>query len=129
MNQLEHTISSTALAIVKSQKAKGKKTESDYRSFCESFPTLLRTAGLAQTVAFLRAKKGDTHGEMADNLEQHFRALNILPPDKAQGLLELLTGRQTISGAQYRFYSQIAARVAQWHKRLAQALLEKETKQ
>ncbi len=120
---LEQTISKTALDIVKGHQ--NVETSGEYRSFCEGFPTLLRTAGLAQTVAFLKAKGGSTHGEMAANLETHFRELGILSKDKKSGLFELLTTPSTCSTSQYRFYSQIAARIAHWHKRLAQALLEK----
>jgi CRISPR type III-B/RAMP module-associated protein Cmr5 len=113
---IERQISHLALTLVKTTPT------GEYRSFCESFPTLLRTAGLAQTVAFLRAKGGSPHGDLYGHLNSHFEKLNLL--STGQTLLDLVIDPKT-GTSQYRFYSQVALRVAYWHKRLAQALLEK----
>ena len=113
---IERQISNLALQLVK------QRPTAEYRTFCEGFPTLLRTAGLAQTVAFLRAKGGSPHGDLYAHLNEHFAKLNLLA-DK-QGLLDLVVDSRTET-SQYRLYSQIALRVAYWHKRLAQALVEK----
>jgi CRISPR/Cas system CMR-associated protein Cmr5 small subunit len=107
---LERQISGLALELVKTKQASGG---SEYRSFCEGFPTLLRSAGLAQTLAFLKAKGGCPHGDVYSHLEKHF-----------EGLLATVTDPRTLT-PQYRLYSQLALRMAFWHKRLAQALLEK----
>jgi CRISPR type III-B/RAMP module-associated protein Cmr5 len=113
---IERQISHLALTLVR------KSSSGDYRSFCEGFPNLLRTAGLAQTVAFLKAKGGSPHGDLYGHLNAHFEKLNLL--SAGQNLLELVVDPRT-EISQYRFYSQVALRVAYWHKRLAQALIEK----
>jgi CRISPR type III-B/RAMP module-associated protein Cmr5 len=117
---LERQISTLALALVKDKR--GPKA-GEYRSFCEGFPTLLRTAGLAQTLAFLRAKGGSPCGDVYEHLCAHFEGLELTSADG--GLLETVIDTQRTQTSQYRFYSQVALRVAYWHKRLAQALLEK----
>ncbi len=113
---LERKISEKALHLVKGQSA-------EYRSHMEGLPALLRSAGLAQTVAFLKAK-GGVQGEIHDHIQAHFRDLNFLGKE-APTLIELVTNARTSTTAQYRLHSQIALRVAFWHKRLAQALIEK----
>jgi len=92
--------------------------ESEYRALCESFPILLRTAGLVQSVAFLKAKKEHPHGTLAGHLEIQMRGIELLPAGK--DLVEIAATR---NAAEYRLYSQMAARVAYWHKRMAQAYL------
>ena len=62
---LEHKISKTALDLVK--KRLGAEA-SEYRSFCEGFPTMLRTSGLAQTLAS-RPKDATTIASVIEALE------------------------------------------------------------
>jgi CRISPR/Cas system CMR-associated protein Cmr5 small subunit len=116
---LEQQISKLALDLVK---RKHGSAGGEYRSFCEGFPALLRTAGLAQTLAFLSAKGGSPHGDLSADLQSHFEGLQLVPPGRS--LLEVVIDPRTET-AQYRFFSQVALRVAFWHKRLCQALLEK----
>lgn len=117
---MEREISGRAMTLVEAQKARGG---GEYRSFCEGFPALLRRAGLAQTVAFLKGKGGSPHGDVYDHLEAQFRGLQMLGDQES--LMATVATPDKCGAAQYRLYSQIAMRVAQWHKRMAQALLEK----
>lgn len=118
---LEHKISQKALELVKSL---GADNASEYRSFCEGFPALLRSAGLAQTVAFLSAKAGHPHGDLYRHIEEQFRGLDVIK-DKNTSLLELVAGSGAAQVQQYRLYSQLALRIAYWHKRLAQSMIAK----
>jgi CRISPR type III-B/RAMP module-associated protein Cmr5 len=100
--------------------------ETSYRSLCESFPILLRGAGLAQTVSYLKAKsKKEEYGALHDHLEQQFRGLGLLE----KGALSEKVADPGMSHGDYRLYSQIAMQAALWHKRLAQALLRKKDEQ
>jgi CRISPR/Cas system CMR-associated protein Cmr5 small subunit len=114
---LERQISQKAIELVKAQST---SHAAEYRSFCERLPTLLRTAGLAQTLAFLRAKGGRTHGDVYQHMQEQFVNLDLPAGD---GLLDMVVSPAT-GTPQYRFYSQVALRIAFWHKRLAQALLK-----
>ena len=55
---IERRIAGKAKELVAGQKQPGHEheNESAYRALCEGFPILLRGAGLAQTVAYLKAK-------------------------------------------------------------------------
>ena len=114
---LERQISEKAITLVKAQST---SHPAEYRSLCERLPTLLRTAGLAQMLAFLRAKGGHPHGDVYQHMQEQFSNLGI-PVDG--GLFDMVVSPRTDT-SQYRFYSRVAARIAFWHKRLAQALLK-----
>jgi len=59
---IERRIAGKARELVSGQEEKNDaehKSETSYRSLCESLPILLRTAGLAQTAVFLKAKSAE----------------------------------------------------------------------
>jgi len=114
---LERRISERAIQLVKAQST---ADTAEYRAFCQKLPTMLRTAGLAQTLAFLRAKGGHPHSDVYQHIQEQFVGLGL---PAGGGLLDLIVGPNT-GNAQYRFYSQVALRIAFWHKRLSQALLK-----
>ncbi len=109
---IERTIAAKARELVSTQ-------QSEYRSACESLPMLLRTAGLAQTAAFLKGKS-ETQKTLYNHLEVQIRALGLLKPE------ETLIAKSTdpaLAMPQYRLLVEITMLVAFWHKRMAQALL------
>jgi CRISPR type III-B/RAMP module-associated protein Cmr5 len=118
---MERRIAIKAQDLVKSQCGR-LDHEADYRSFAEGLPALLRTAGLAQTLSFLRAKNCEPHSSVYANLEEHFRDLCLLGRDKS--LVEMTLDPTAMPAAQYRLYSRLSLRMAFWHRRLAQALLK-----
>ncbi|MGA9623024.1 MAG: type III-B CRISPR module-associated protein Cmr5 [Bryobacteraceae bacterium] len=126
---IERRIAGRAKELVSGQVQKDAKheAESKYRALCESFPILLRSAGLAQTVAFLRAKgpgegsRANEYSALYGDLEKQFRDIGFLGEE---ALSERAAGAK-LSQADYRLYSEIAMKAALWHKRLAQALLRK----
>jgi CRISPR type III-B/RAMP module-associated protein Cmr5 len=104
--------------------------ETAYRALCESFPALLRSAGLVQAVAYLEAKgkgKDNEYSALLDHFQQHFRGLKLLDAEKQEELPAKITS-ENLSMPQYRYYSAIAFKVGHWHKRLAQALLRQREK-
>ena len=86
-----------------------------------------RSAGLAQTVAFLRAKgkgegsKANEYSALYGDLEKQFRNVGFL---ENEALSERAADAK-LSQSDYRLLSEIAMKAALWHKRLAQALLRK----
>ncbi len=121
---LERKIAGKARDLVEGQKQPSDPkhdSETSYRSVCESLPILLRTAGLAQTAAFLKAKQ-DAQGKVYEHLESQLRDLGFL------GGHENLITKATdpgLSMPHYRLLFEMAMTVAFWHKRMAQALLRK----
>ena len=120
-------IAGTARDLVKKQITAANKhaEESAYRSLCEGLPVLLRTAGLARTVAFLDAKGGE-HAVVLEHIRMQLQGAGIYSDAKTRSLNlgEWITTGQR-SAAEYRHVSTLALRIAFWHKRLAQALLRK----
>jgi CRISPR type III-B/RAMP module-associated protein Cmr5 len=113
----ESKMAELAGALVKSQKLPDQ--EADYRALCESFPMLLRTCGLVQTLAFMDARKErPQYAALRGHLEQQFVGLGLLKEG------ESLSARLRVR-SEYRMYTQLALRIAYWHKILAQALLDK----
>ncbi len=125
---VEQSIAGKARELVQSQRQEGDpahEKETAYRALCESFPALLRSAGLVQAVAYLEAKgngKVNEYTVLLDHFQQQFAALKLLDPDKDEELAAKITS-ENLSMPQYRYYSALAFKVGYWHKRLAQALL------
>jgi CRISPR type III-B/RAMP module-associated protein Cmr5 len=134
---LERKIAGNARDLVEAQVEKDAKHENEtaYRSLCESLPILLRTAGLAQTATFLRAKsdpnlkakaapnaKKDEHALVYRHLEGQLKELGLLS-DK-ETLINKATDPE-LKMPQYRLLFELSMTVAYWHKRMAQALLRK----
>jgi len=127
---IERTIAGKAKELVEQRKEETERheNESEYRALCESFPILLRSAGLAQSVAFLRAKGAEnrkakeknSYAHLYDHLQQQFRNLQFL--SGAEALSERAASPQ-LAASEYRLYTEIAMRIALWHKRMAQAML------
>ena len=123
---LENIIATQAQQLVSEEQehSADHPAETKYRSLCEGFPIMLRTFGLAQTLAFLRPndtqkpEKRKEHGRLYDDLELQFTQLGLITP--GQELSSVVT---SLDLRRYRLYSQLALRIAFWHKRLAQALL------
>jgi CRISPR-associated protein Cmr5 len=99
-------MASKAFTCVKQRK--GSKAESDYARFAKKFPALLHSCGLAQALAFAKAKKED--GYLSD--------LNDVSEDKD------LQGRAHESDlSDYMRLSRLALEAASWLKRYAEAML------
>jgi CRISPR type III-B/RAMP module-associated protein Cmr5 len=126
----ERTISSLALKLtdeIKATYANNSDAQSDYRSFSQSFPILLRSAGLNQTLAFLKGKDKELHRSVYAHYEAHFRALKLLEANSS--LLELSGDATKLPAGTYRLYNRIALQIAYWHKRFAEARLPKRKKE
>ena len=115
---IERQIAGKAKDLVSAHSGDAKASE--YRALCESFPMLLRSAGLAQTMAFLRVK----HEVFYKDLQEQFRNLGMLGQEE----LSEKAADPRLSLAEYRLYSEVAMHAALWHKRMAQAVLKKKEK-
>jgi len=123
---LDRDIARLAAELVRAQKQEGDpkhETESTYRAECESLPVLLRTAGLTRAVTYLKAK-GAERNTLYEHLQAQLQSLGIYTKDRKLDLIELVTS--PAGGVRmYQHYSSLAMRIAYWHKRMAQALLNK----
>jgi CRISPR type III-B/RAMP module-associated protein Cmr5 len=123
---LEQKIAVKALELVGGLRESGdapSSAETEYRSQVEGLPAMLRSCGLARTLAFLKAR-GDAQKRIASHLEDQFRHSGIIGAES--DLQKQLT---RCSLGEYRVYARLALLVAIWHKRIAQAQLRRESHQ
>lgn len=98
-----------------------KVIRKDYGSVANNAPTLIRTAGLLQALAFYEAKGKEHHVLLLQNLETELRELGILPGDAA--LRSFVMNCDLVA---YMRLTQEVLALCQWHKRFAQSVLKVE---
>ena len=91
------------------------KAEKNYPKLAKKFPALAHNCGLAQAIAFVRAKEGNT-GTMYLN---HLSSVMDGPKN------DLDERSREASLSEYQLLSQEAIEAATWLKRYAEALLDK----
>jgi len=92
-----------------------EKERDKYTSFAGSFPSLVHACGLAQAVAFARAKN---HGQYLDDLAAVLRAAGHSEAPSAEAL-EQVTREHPVPA--YVRLSRNALRAASWLKRYVEA--------
>ncbi len=96
------------------------KAEKNYPKLARKFPALAHNCGLAQAIAFVRAKEGNT-GTMYLN---HLSSVMDGPKnDLDERSLDERSREASLS--EYQLLSQEAIEAATWLKRYAEALLDK----
>lgn len=90
----------------------------EYRSFSRSFPSLVHACGLAQTIAFARAKK---HDDYLLDLSSVLNAAGYLDPGTVDNLETKSIGEPV---SQYIHLCRNALHAANWIKRYVEALEE-----
>ena len=118
-DRIQHNVATVAAESVDEMKQLPEAKAAEYKSFCEGFPILLRTAGLLQTLLFLDAKKDHPHGALLKHLKRQFHTLGLI--DKLD--VDLATKVAALGTAEYMAWTRMADKIAYWHKRFAQALL------
>lgn len=108
-----------AVSEVKNQSQEDQKK---HAALARRLPALIRSSGLGQTLAFLRAKKGKEH----DWIRNHLSAwvLSQLPQKSSHGdLLDWILQKETDQRS-YRYATQEALAYLQWLKRFAESELK-----
>jgi CRISPR-associated protein Cmr5 len=109
---------------------RNRKEQKQYGSMAHKLPVLIRSAGLAQALAFVAAtvKRGrdendvegtkwTPQGQLLDDLAQML---------ELEGAEELLTQSRNVSLDEYMFLTQNALAALLWYKRYAQSVLDVE---
>lgn len=117
-DRLQHQIAANAAAFVTEIRKGAGTPATEYKAFCEGFPTLLRSAGLLQTLLFLEAKKAHPHGTLLKHLKEQFQSLGMA--GSGSDLSITVAGLGT---AEYMTWTRMADKIAYWNKRFCQALL------
>jgi len=103
-----------SLHLVRAQK--DTSTVAEYGRACLKFPVLVRTAGLCQTVAFYRSRKG-AHLTYVSDLATQLESAGLI---KNRDLLAALT---TEDVATYMLLTREALAIGNWMRRFAQSEL------
>ena len=95
-----------------------------YRTLSKKAGSLVRNAGLMQTLAFFQARaKGEPqHRMFYENLEQELVSLRIMPRNNP-GLIEYV---RNCPVPEYMYLTREVLHLVNWHKRLAETLITKE---
>lgn len=98
-------------------KREAKPYQESYGSMAHKLPVLIRSAGLAQAIAFVESRGKDPHKKLLDHL--------------AQTILENNSNRHTLSEqsraaqlAAYAWLTHEAVAALEWYKRFAQSVLD-----
>jgi len=94
------------------------RPEKEYASFAREFPTLVHSCGLAQALAFARAK-GERHKKYADDLAKVLTAAGHQHAGTAKELSNRIREDSSVTG--YIRLSRDALAAAVWLKRYVEA--------
>lgn len=106
---------SQKMAQIAYQRIDIRKPDREFAAFARSFPSLIHACGLAQAVAFARAKK---RGEYLDDLAAVLNAIGLCEAVSADGL-ERATREHSVQA--YVRLSRNALQAAGWLKRYIEA--------
>ncbi len=94
----------------------------DYGTLALTAPTLIRTSGLVQTLAFYKAKGKEHHEQFINHLNQELKSINMLPENA--DLFDFVINCNLV---EYMRLTYETLALCQWHKRFAQSVLKAET--
>jgi CRISPR-associated protein Cmr5 len=117
MQTRDQKYAATVYAQVQEIAGMPQDKQKKYGSMAHKLPVLIRTAGLAQALAFVEAR-GDQ--EMQKGLLLEHLALAIGKENRA----ELLEGTRTTELAMYMRLTQAVLAALLWYKRFAQSVLD-----
>ena len=106
----------------KIQAVKNKQYQKDYGSLARKMPTYIQVNGLAQTLAFLKAKGKEHHSKIFEDLSEWVCQMPQL--DKFNG--DLLVRILDMDSQIYRITTNESLAFLQWLKRFAEAEVEEE---
>jgi CRISPR-associated protein Cmr5 len=109
-----------ALAEVKEALRDGTLKQSEYKSYCKKFPSMVQANGLAAAVAFINEKNG-TYKYLYDHTEKWLRVRGHCPQDT-----NLLEYACSLESAQYRVVTKEVLALFNWIRRFASGLIEGE---
>jgi CRISPR-associated protein Cmr5 len=101
----------------------GRKLEKEYLSFAREFPMLVHACGLAQALAFARAKS-EHHKHYADDLARVLTSAGHSQAGTAKELAHRI--RDELDVTQYIRISRDALAAAMWLKRSVEAMRDEE---
>jgi len=99
-----------------------KALSKDYGALALSAPTLIRTSGLVQTLAFYQAKGKPHHVKFINHLNQELKTINLLHENA-----DIFNFVINCDLTAYMRLTYETLALCQWHKRFSQSVLKAES--
>lgn len=99
------------------------ETSKKYKSLCKRAGGIFRTVGLIQFMAFIEAKsaKEDNYKILAEHLRRELKELNLVQDYSPLKFMEAI---REMSLPAYMHISRSVLQLLQWHKRIAEIMIE-----
>lgn len=98
---------------------KGDEYMNSYGSMAHKLPVLIRSAGLAQALAFVEARGKPAHKHLLDHLAEV-----VLKKVEAKGAELARKSRETENLGEYMYLTHESMAALVWYKRFAQSVLD-----
>jgi CRISPR-associated protein Cmr5 len=98
---------------------KGDEYRNAYGSMAHKLPVLIRSAGLAQALAFVEARRNPAHKDLLDHL-----AKIVLKNGNVDGAELARQSRDTEELSEYMYLTHESVSALVWYKRFAQSVLD-----
>ncbi|MFH0988536.1 MAG: type III-B CRISPR module-associated protein Cmr5 [bacterium] len=99
------------------EKSPDESKRKQYGSMAHTLPVLIRSAGLAQALAFVEARGKQPHKDLLDHLAK------VIMGETSDGTILCYQSR-TAGLSEYRFLTSKAMSALVWYKRFAQSVLD-----
>jgi|Wag4MinimDraft_6_1082665.scaffolds.fasta_scaffold32058_2 CRISPR-associated protein Cmr5 len=103
---------------------KGSADKDDYGRYAHKLPILIRTAGLAQAIAFTEAKAKGGALKLLDHLAEQAHASGLLEGGKSANRSVLSAASKSANLAAYRMLTHEIQACLVWYKRFAVSVLD-----
>jgi CRISPR-associated protein Cmr5 len=104
----------------------GRGEKDDYGRYAHKLPILIRTAGLAQAIAFTEAKDRGGALKLLDHLAEQAQACGLLEGGKTVNRTVLGAASRSADLAAYRMLTHEIQACLVWYKRFAVSVLDVE---
>jgi len=108
------------------QYEQNENVRKDYGSMALRFPALLRSAGLVQAIAFVKARGNEAHKRFIHDFAAVLAKLNGANSSGKEAFDDLFKQARTAELPEYLRMTREALAVADWFKRFAQSVLKVE---
>lgn len=95
-----------------------KENKGEYGSMAFTLPVLVRTAGLAQALAFVESRKKDTYNQLLDHLA---KVVMVDAADKTKD--RFVEKSRSADSEEYMYITRRTLLALKWYKRFAQSVL------
>ncbi len=102
----------------------GDKRKKEYKSYVKKLPVMIKTNGLGQTLAFIKAKGSDAYSKIYEQLKDW---LSRCPNPIIGGGSDLVEAVINLDSGEYRAATSETLSLLKWMRRFADGMIEGES--